>query len=88
MTFWVYVLKSLKTNKYYIGHTNNLKRRIDEHNNGKSFSTRLDKPWMLMYKANFPTRSEAFKNEKYLKSLKKRNYLEKIINKNLTYNAG
>ena len=54
---YVYVLKSLKDEELYIGSTNDLKRRIQEHQNGKSFSTRLRRPFELVY-------YEAYKNEK------------------------
>ena len=55
--FYVYVLKSLKDNELYVGSSNNLKRRIQEHQNGKSFSTRLRRPFEPIY-------YEAYKNEK------------------------
>jgi putative endonuclease len=37
MFFYAYVLLSQKDNNYYIGYTNNLKRRLEEHNSGKNF---------------------------------------------------
>ncbi len=55
--FYVYVLKSLKDEELYIGSTNDLKRRIREHQNGKSFSTQFRRPFELVY-------YEAYKNEK------------------------
>jgi putative endonuclease len=55
--FYVYVLKSSKDEELYIGSTNDLKRRIKEHQNGKSFSTKLRRPFELIY-------YEAYKNEK------------------------
>ncbi len=55
--FYVYVLKSLQDEELYIGSTNDLRRRIKEHQNGKSFSTRLRIPFELVY-------YEAYKNEK------------------------
>jgi len=54
--FYVYVLKSQKDEELYIGSTNDLKRRIKEHQNGKSFSTKLRRPFELIY-------YEAYKNE-------------------------
>jgi putative endonuclease len=55
--FYVYVLKSLKDEELYIGSTNNLKRRLKEHQNGESFPTKLRRPFELIY-------YEAYKNEK------------------------
>jgi len=55
--FYVYVLKSLKDDELYIGSTNDLKRRLKEHQDGKSFSTKLRRPFELIY-------YEAYKNEK------------------------
>ena len=55
--FYVYVLKSAKDEDLYIGSSNNLKRRIKEHQNGESFSTQFRRPFELIY-------YEAYKNEK------------------------
>ncbi|KKW02929.1 MAG: hypothetical protein UY37_C0009G0003 [Candidatus Beckwithbacteria bacterium GW2011_GWC2_49_11] len=41
--YYVYVIKSYKNERHYIGHTNNLKRRIHEHNSGQSKYTKLRK---------------------------------------------
>ncbi|RJQ25222.1 hypothetical protein C4577_06225 [Candidatus Parcubacteria bacterium] len=56
-------------------------RRLDEHNNGKSKYTRFTKPFELVYKEEFRTRSEACKRELFLKSGKGRDLLKEIINK-------
>jgi putative endonuclease len=53
----------------YVGHTSNLEKRLVEQNNGKSLSTRSKKPWKLVYKEEYPTRSEAISRERYLKSV-------------------
>jgi len=55
--FYLYVLKSTKDSDLYIGSTNNLKRRFQEHQEGKSFSTQFRRPFELVY-------YEAYKNEK------------------------
>ncbi|MBM4277703.1 MAG: GIY-YIG nuclease family protein [Deltaproteobacteria bacterium] len=72
MPYFVYVLKSESTSSSYVGHTSNLEKRIVEHNNNKSLSTRGKKPWRLVYKEEFTTRSEAALREKYFKSVKGR----------------
>ena len=47
--FYVYILKSKKDKKCYIGSTNDLKRRFEEHNKGKIFSTKYRRPLILIY---------------------------------------
>jgi len=55
--FYVYLLKSKKDNDLYTGSTNDLRKRLSEHNSGKVFSTKSRKPFELLY-------YEAYKNEK------------------------
>ncbi len=72
MPYFVYVLRSESTDSSYVGHTSNLEKRIIEHNNGKSLSTRSKRPWQLVYKEEYDTRSEAASREKYFKSVQGR----------------
>ncbi|MCH8850302.1 MAG: GIY-YIG nuclease family protein, partial [Chloroflexi bacterium] len=44
---YVYILESVNTGRYYIGCTDDLERRLHEHNNGKSASTKAFRPWRL-----------------------------------------
>ena len=46
---YVYLLKSLNFDEYYIGSTNDLEKRLAEHNDGKSFHTKKYSPWTLEY---------------------------------------
>jgi putative endonuclease len=67
--YYVYILQSLKTRKLYIGHTDNLARRVEEHNTGwGSKYTRQNGPWTLLHSESHPDRSSAAKRERYLKS--------------------
>jgi len=80
-SFFVYILKSLKDNKLYIGQTNNLESRLSRHNSGKVIATRNRRPLVLIYNEEYKSRADAMKREKYLKSLKNPSYIEnKIIN--------
>ena len=79
MKYRVYILLSLKNNSFYIGVTNNLTRRINQHNRGKSKSTKSGIPWKLVYYEEFDNIKEAYKREGYIKSLKKRKFIEKLI---------
>jgi len=76
--FHVYVLHSSKIDKIYTGHTNNLERRIIEHNAGLETSTKNKGHWILIHKEKFKTRSEAMKREKDLKTGKGRDFLRKF----------
>jgi len=59
MTFFVYVLQSQVNNSFYKGSTNDLQRRLVEHNTGKEKSTSRYLPWNLVWFAAKPDRSEA-----------------------------
>ncbi|MBL7159827.1 GIY-YIG nuclease family protein [Candidatus Microgenomates bacterium] len=76
--YFVYILKSLKDNKYYIGQTNNLANRTKQHNNGKVRTTKHRKPLKLIYKESFSNREKAVKREKFFKTHKGYNYLKKL----------
>ncbi|MDO8436386.1 MAG: GIY-YIG nuclease family protein [bacterium] len=68
--FYVYVLKSKKDNKLYIGYTKDLKKRIQEHNTGKNFSTAQRGPFSLVYYEAFKSQKDATTREKQLKQFK------------------
>jgi putative endonuclease len=72
MPYFIYVLKSKLTGSSYVGHTSDIEKRLIEHNNNKSLSTRGKKPWRLVYKEEYTTRSDAASREKYFKSIKGR----------------
>jgi putative endonuclease len=67
--FFTYILFSPKFNKHYYGHSSNLSKRFNDHNNGLSIYTKKYIPWVLIYSEEFTTRSEAMKREKFFKSL-------------------
>jgi putative endonuclease len=75
----VYILQSIISDKYYIGQTSNLERRLFYHNSGYSKSTKSGIPWELVYKEEYQSRAEAMKREKQLKSYKNKSYIENII---------
>ncbi len=75
MFFFVYVLQSLKDNKLYIGYTNNLKQRIEEHQKGKSFSTKFRLPFQLIYFEGGLDENDAKRREGYLKTTQGRRFL-------------
>ncbi len=75
MFFYVYVLESLKDDKRYIGYTNNLKRRIEEHKKGLSFATKFRLPFKLIYFEGCINNEDAKRRENYLKVTQGRRFL-------------
>ncbi|MBY0376416.1 GIY-YIG nuclease family protein [Patescibacteria group bacterium] len=77
--YFVYVLKSKKDSKFYYGFTDNLERRIKEHNNRGVRSTKSRGPFDLIYFENAGSIIEARKREKYFKSGFGRKYVKNKI---------
>jgi putative endonuclease len=77
--FYLYVLKNEKDDRFYIGSTNNLKRRIKEHLSGKTRTTRVLKTNKLVYSEEYRTEKEARNREKKLKSYKSKKYIKWLI---------
>jgi putative endonuclease len=71
---YVYVLKSPK--QFYVGFTNDLKKRVAEHNADKSFSTKNRGPWQLVYYEASASSVDARVRERYLKTAWGRRYLK------------
>jgi putative endonuclease len=76
--YYVYAIKSLVKNYIYVGMTNDIERRVLEHNSGENKSTKAYKPFILIHKEQFETRIEARKREKYLKSGIGKEFLKSI----------
>ena len=79
MSFHMYILFSKSRDRYYIGHTNNIERRLAEHNSGQTKSTKHGIPWELVFTKEFDSNVEANKVELYLKRMKSRKFIEKFI---------
>ena len=79
--FYVYVLKSLKNGRFYTGSTNNIERRLFEHNNGQTKYTSLTTPFELVYKEEYKTKLEASRRERFLKTGKGREILKQILDR-------
>ena len=79
MKAYVYILKSLKNSRFYIGSTDNLNRRIDEHNSGKSTYTSFSKPFELVFSQEYDELTMARKIEYWLKRQKDKKLIERII---------
>ena len=66
--YYVYLIRSDNLNKNYIGQTNDLRRRIDEHLKGESKWTKRANDWRLVYYEAFTSRKLAVNRERKLKS--------------------
>lgn len=75
----VYLLKSKIKQKSYVGITNNINRRLKEHNCGKVRSTKSRKPLRLIFKEEYINKFEAFKKERYYKTVKGKKELKTKI---------
>ena len=78
MTYFVYILTSLKDSKRYIGMTSDLSRRLNEHNSGKVKSTKNRRPLELIYTEEFISKQDALNRETFFKSGIGREFLKSI----------
>jgi len=76
-TFFVYAINSLSHDWVDVGMTNNLARRIQEHNKGQNRSTKPYVPFELIYSESHSSREIARKREKYFKSGSGKKWLKK-----------
>ena len=67
---YIYVLKSEKDGKLYIGCTSNIENRLYYHNGGKVLSTKSRRPFILIFTELYPDRYQAFEKERYYKTAK------------------
>jgi putative endonuclease len=79
MVYFTYKIKSKIKDRYYIGSSDNLERRLILHNEGNTISTKAYIPWELVYFETFRTKSEALKREKHLKKMKSKKYIKWLI---------
>ena len=77
--FQVYAIRSINRNYIYVGLTNNMERRIAEHNSGKNKTTKPYRPFNLIYSELVETRTEARAREKYFKSGVGKELLKSIL---------
>ena len=76
---YVYILKSYINNKYYIGCTNDLSRRLKDHNSGQNISTKNGAPWKIVYYEEIKDQKEAYGRERQIKSYKGGNAFKKLL---------
>ena len=79
MTYFVYIIESLKDGTYYVGSTEDLPQRIGRHNQGRSKYTKAKRPWKLLYYEEYLDRADAVNREKQIKRRKSREYIETMV---------
>ena len=75
----IYVIKSQQHKFRYVGITNNLARRLKDHNHGKNKSTNLYSPYILIHSEEYENYKKAREREKFLKSGQGRIFLDKLL---------
>ncbi|TFG73274.1 MAG: GIY-YIG nuclease family protein [Flavobacteriales bacterium] len=76
MEYYVYVLRSTKFERNYVGFTRNVSKRLRQHKAGKNKSTKPYLSWKLLFFESFQTKAEALEREKFLKTGKGREYIK------------
>ncbi|MBA3960730.1 MAG: GIY-YIG nuclease family protein [Chthoniobacterales bacterium] len=76
--FHLYVLRSSKTGRRYVGSCENIEARLERHNAGHSKATRSGTPWVVVHEESFPSRAEAVRKERHFKTGRGRDELERL----------
>ena len=87
MNYYVYVIRSDNKSRVitYVGYTNNLKKRLMLHNNGKGAKFTRGRLWKIIYSEKFDTKNEAKSRESYIKKNRKLRNLIKNKNEKKKY---
>ena len=74
-----YILFSVTHNKTYVGCTEDVPKRLAQHNQGRVTATHSGRPWIIVMTEDHPTMLEARRRERYLKSSAGRRWLKKTL---------
>jgi putative endonuclease len=81
MSFWVYILYSQNSEKFYCGYTSDLPKRIEAHNNpqkpGAKTTHNFPGPWLLAWSIEFENKKDAMKKERNIKNIGIKRFLER-----------
>ena len=78
--FYTYIIQSINEPKrHYVGSTDDLKSRVEDHNAGRSTHTSKHRPWKVVWYCAFPTRQKAESFERYLKTASGRVFQKKRL---------
>ncbi len=78
--WYVYILKSVKTERFYVGQTENLKKRFEQHNSGKTQSLKAYLPFEIVRVEEFSSKQEACRRERKIKSYKGGEAFKRLLN--------
>jgi putative endonuclease len=76
--FHIYVLRSERTGRRYVGSCEDLKERLHRHSTGQAPATKAGRPWNLVHSETFATRPEAVRRERFLKTGRGRDELDRL----------
>ena len=79
MKYYVYILKSLSTGRFYVGQTKNLNERVAYHKADYSRALKNRGPWELVYSEEFNSRGEAMRREYRIKRQKNPQFIEDLL---------
>jgi putative endonuclease len=79
MRYFVYILYGKILERFYIGTTNNIERRLAQHNRPHKGYTNSGQPWVLLYSEQFASKKDALKRELYIKKKKSKEFIEKLV---------
>ena len=77
--YFVYILESLKSGRYYVGYAADVEERLEYHNRGATRSTRGWRPWRIAYIESHSEKRDAMKREREIKRMKSRRYIRKLV---------
>ena len=77
----LYILQSESSGRFYVGHTNDLLRRLEEHQSGQTTSTRHRGPWKVVYREEFESKQAVAERERQIKSWKSRVAVVALVEK-------
>lgn len=80
--FYTYILYSKSLDRYYIGYSSDIEKRLAQHNSGfhrTKFTRKNANDWELVYKEEFKTKTESIKRENEIKAKKSRIYIEWLL---------
>ena len=78
--FTLYILYSHSLDRYYVGYTNDIERRLQEHNRKKGKYTDSGIPWVVVHTELYSTKRQAIERESCIKSKKSKSYIIELIN--------
>ncbi|MCK6616578.1 MAG: GIY-YIG nuclease family protein [Cyclobacteriaceae bacterium] len=74
--FFVYILQSLKSGRFYVGQTHDLNKRLEEHNSDQAGHTKKEQPWKILWQQQVNARADALALERKIKKRGAKRFLQ------------